>query len=664
MISAVGQLCAVAMFPFLVLGAESKPACPIVPAPKVYRDLGRTLPLAGPEAVAIVVGRKAADPERYAAERLQTLIERRFKVRIPIRTEGKLDPQVGQLILLGQRATNDLVDKLCRDHQIDLGSASPGPDGFVIELVEDAGRPVVVIGGSNARGVIYGQDVFFDLLERKGDRVEFRAASIRDWPSILWRGRPHSVLRHHLVPGAMDAYVRARLNFTDVRDNPNAQETLVFEARKASMGFPAGVPIDEPKVKKVIGEAHRRGFFCYGTVSCGVGTEKFDAAIKTFQDLIALKADGLWISFDDTGAGTDGPAIVRRVLDLGRKHGMTGHAIAITPPLKEYQNIDLPFNHTVAAIPGMEDALWLFTRVPCEGDAATARRIGLKRLPGWWHNLVNFPGGFIHNGDVAVPLRIDGRPGYLNLQPLSSGWHHPAYDAIRDAEKHTDTVLLWGICGGWPEEYQLAALGLWAWDPAGHDWESVRTAVYRYVYGPSMVETARSFDDKLAALKSLFHMPVWRYYQHPGWPCRLKRVADRPKALALIEELDGLRKTLAPQAPQETAIDPARLESVYLEPMHATLVYARKMTTLDYPEDTLGDLESQMVKLLEAGDMRAAEQALAAARPQVLEQLDRISRELEGLKAIDLYVNTWKRRMSELDYWKSLATKRRTKGKT
>ncbi len=639
--------------------ASTSAACPIVPVPKVYRDLGRAAAFLKPDAAAIVVGRNASETERYAAQRLQGLIERRFKLRLPILAESDLKDTVRQVILLGERSTNELLEAICQQQKLDLSPTSPGHDGFLIEVVEDAGRQVVVIGGSNARGVVYGQDVFFDLVSREGEQVVFRVVSLRDWPSIPWRGRPHSVLRQHLVPGAMDAYVRARLNFTDVRDNPNAKENLVFEARKASMGCPAGVPLDAATMSRHIANSHRRGFFVYGTVSCAVELEKFDSVIKTFEELIALGVDGLWISFDDTGPGGDGPEIVRRVLELGRKHEMTGHAIAMTPPPVEYQHIDKPFNHTVAAIPGMADALWLFTRAPCKEDAETARRVGLKSLPGWWHNLVNIDGGFLHNGDVVVPLRRDGRPGYLNLQPLSSGWHRPDYEQLRDAEQNTDTVLLWGICGGYPEEYQMTALGLWAWDPAGHNWDDVRTAVYRYVYGPSLVDTARRFDDTLADLKALFHLPAWRYHQSPGWPPRLKKVEDREKALSLIAELDALQATLAEKAPAETAIDPQRLESVYLEPMAATLDYGRRMAMLDYPDDALAGLEERMLTLLEASDEAAAEQILAELRPTVLAQLDRIGEELKDLKAVDLYVERLSRQVSGLDYWKQVAARRR-----
>ncbi len=653
---AVGMALALAS---IRVSADTAPVCPIVPVPKVYRDLDRTVPLAGPDAMAIVVGDKALETERYAAQRLQELLQRRFKMRLPIVAEGELKDTMRQVILLGQRSTNGLLDTICQKQKLDLSPTSPGHDGFLIEMVERDGRQIVVIGGSNARGVMYGQDVFFDLVTRDAEQVVFRLVSLRDWPSIPWRGRPHSVLRHHLVPGAMDAYVRARLNFTDVRDDPNSEETLVFEARKASMGCPAGVPLDEAKMSRHIANSHRRGFFVYGTVSCAVEQDKFDAVTKTFQELIALGVDGLWISFDDTGPGADGPAIVRRVLDLGRQHEMTGHAIAITPPPVEYQNIDKPFNHTVATIPGMEDALWLFTRAPCKEDAETARRIGLKSLPGWWHNLVNIDGGFLHNGDVVVPLRRDNRPGYLNLQPLSSGWHRPDYEQLRDAEQNTDTVLLWGICGGYPEEYQMTALGLWAWDPARHNWEDVRTAVYRYVYGPSLVDTARRFDDTLAELKSLFHLPAWRYHQRPGWPPRLKKVDDRERAVALIAELESLRATLAEKAPAETAIDPARLESVYLEPMAATLDYGRRMAMLDYPDDALAGLEERMLALLETGDEAAAERLLAELRPTVLAEIERIGQELKDLKAVDLYVERLSAQVSGIGYWKQVAAKRR-----
>jgi len=317
----------------------------------------------------------------------------------------------------------------------------------------------------------------------------------------------------------------------------------------------------------------------------------------------------------------------------------------------------------MARIAGFADATWLFTRAPCEADAAMAREIGLRRLPGWWHNLVSFRGGFLYNGHIAAPLRADGRPGYLNIQPLARGWHAPSYEQLRDADKHTDTVLLWGLVGGWPEEYQLGALGLWAWEPAKHDWARTRQAIYRYVFGPSLVDTAMAFDDTLARLKGLFELPPWRYLPNKGWPCRLKRVGDRPKALALLDELDPLLATLEAKAPAGTGIEPTRLTRVYLEPMRATLATARTMARLDYPEYALGDLEAQLFELLEAGNDQEARRKLDAARATAAQQVARVVEALKGLKGVDAYASFWRQRLSGLAHWKRLAADRRKKTK-
>lgn len=637
--------------------AESAGPCPLVPRPKEYRESGPVLTLA-PETV-IVVGAQASEPERYAAEMLQAQLERRFGVRLPIQSEDDVTAAVPQVLLLGQPATHAWLARLCSAHAIELSPSAPGPDGFIIECVTEQARQAVLIGGSNPRGVVYGQNAFFDLLRRDGERIVFSEVRVRDWPSIAWRGRPHSVLAQHLVPGALDAYLRSRINFTDVRDNPDVKATAVFPARKASMGFPPGRPVDSEPVAAVIREAHRRGLFVYGTVSCAVPAERVGDVVQTFSDLIGLGVDGLWLSFDDSGAGAAAPQVIREVLALGARHGMNGRRIAITPPLEEYQHIDREFNRQAATEWGLAEAQWLFTRVPCAADLAAARQVGIKGLPGWWHNLVDIEGGFLHNGGVVCSLRADGKPGYLDLQPLAKGWHAPAYEALREAPQHCDCVLLWGVVGGWPEEYEVGALGLWAWDPASHDWSATRDAVYRLVYGPAGAATAREFDDRLAELKGLFELPLWDYLPNRGWPCRLRRLEDRAKALALIDELERTLTALRSQAPAGTAIAPARLENVYLEPMQATVAYARRMVQLDYPEYDSLEFEPAMTALVETGDTAAAETLLQTTRARVLPQLARVRRELAGLKGIDAYTAFWEEQCGSVEQWRQRAAARR-----
>lgn len=641
------------VFMCLTVSAEVK----MVPPPKNLKDLGRTCRLAS-ESV-IVVSSQAGQTERAAAERLQTLITRRFKKRLEIVDEANTTVGGKQQILLGLPASHVRLNAALAKSSVSFSAEKLGSDGFLLEMIPAAAGDTVIIAGGGPRGVLYGQDAFFDLLERRDDGIVFPAVSVQDWPSIPWRGRPHSVLAHHLEPGSMDAYVRARLNFTDVRDNPHVRANLVYEARKASMGCPPGVPLDKERIAQHIANAHKHDFFVYGTVSCAVPRERFDQVLNTYRELLALGTDGLWISFDDSGAGGSPCEIIKHVLALGAEHGIKGRAVAITPPLKEYQTINLPLNREMAAVPGMADATWFFTRVPCAADAAMAKDIGLRRLPGWWHNLVNITAGFTHSGEVVAPLRVSNLPGYLDLQPLSSGWGQPKYDAIREAASHTDTVLLWGLCSGFPNEYELTALGYWAWNPKQHNWDDTRLAIYRHVYGAPAMDDARLFDDRMKALKSYYELSGrWNFVESPLWPWRLKRVEDRAQVLQRIAEMENIYARLVRNARQESALEPTRLERGYFEPMSASLRFAKKMAELEYPDYTYASFESDMLDLLESGKTGGVEGILAERRQKILSGLEQIRRELAELKAVDRHVDRWEQRLSGVKYWQALVDKR------
>ncbi|NLF70011.1 MAG: hypothetical protein GX575_13275 [Candidatus Anammoximicrobium sp.] len=653
--------------------AGSEPFCPLVPVPKSYRDHGRTWQLFEPDQAAIVLGAQASTPERYAAERLQTHIERRFKRRVPIVAEAALPESVRQVFLLGQPSTNSWLDRLCREQKIEVDHRSPhapradsGPrsvpptreDGFVIECLEDQGRQVVLVAGGNPPGVIYGQNALFDLMRTEADRVVWPVVSIRDWPSLRWRGRPHWRMRVHLIPGVFDCYTRYRLNFTDVRDADTPDGY-------AAMGFPPGFKIDVPATRQVLDEAHRRGMFVYGTVSCGVKSDRYEAALGTFAELIDLGVDGMWISLDDSGAGEDAPQIVRRALKLGAERGMTGRRTAITQPVGSYNIIDTEFNRLTAAIPEYAAAQWFLTRPPCREDLEATRRLGLQLPPAWWHNLFSIRGGFLHNAFAIQSVRGDGKPAYLDMQPLSEGWGRPDYEQLRDADQYTDTAMLWALYDGWPEEYEVGAMGIWAWNPAGHDWARTRRAVYADVYGPAQADKAAEFDDALSELKSLFEMPIRHYTPNKGWPPRLKQLRDRPRALELLDRLEPLCAVLQDRAPAETLLDPARLNSVYLEPMQATLAYARKMAQLDYPEYTLGTgIEEKMIELYADRGLAEVEKEVAAVREQVKTQLAAVAEALRGLQGVDEYVAYWNRQIVEDKDWPQRVAHRQNQMKT
>lgn len=620
--------------------------CPIVPTPKEYRETGRLVRIASAADAVIVVGSRATDQERYAAQRLQCLVKTRFgiELRIAAETDNLRNARVS--VLLGQRGTHDRLDRICREKGIELGADSPGCDGFVIEVSGDGERDSVLVGGVNPRGVIYGQDAFFDLLRREGEGVAFPAVSVRDWATIAWRGRGiWDSLPSYLDPGKLDAYVRARFNLIDIRGN--------------GFGLIPGAALDHVVVENILTEAHRRGFFVYGTVQSGLrpGANPVahrETVLKTFRELIDLGVDGLWVSFDDVGAGPGTEDLIRAALELGAEHNMRGRCIATTPPAGSYGSVDTEFNRSAAKIPGFDAATWFFTIVPNESTTAGAKQIGLKSLPAWWHNWPRVRGGFLHSSYTGDSLRAVPLPPYLNLHPLTTGWGLPNYEHLKNAAKYTDTAIFWKGAGKLPDEYLSGTLGIWAWNPAGHDWAATRLTIYAYVFGPTQAEAALAFDDALARLKDLFLRPD--FHAPPGtpkdtipvWPCRLIRVEDRPQAVQMLDEMEAALKTLAERAPKESVLDRERLATLYLEPMRATVDFARKMATIDYPEYHRAEFGQKILALLEAGKTAEAEQELTALRERVVDQARSIAEQLRGLRNLEGYAGGWERRLSGL----------------
>ena len=380
---------------------------------------------------------------------------------------------------------------------------------------------------------------------------------------------------------------------------------------------------------------------------------------------------------------------------------MSGRQLALTPPSGDYSKIDTPFNRDAGKIPGFNAIQWFFTRVPCRADTAMAEAIGLTLPPGWWHNLIGLRAGFTNNAKIAVTLRdgaldlpgkgkvgyplvhkADGKaadghgptsisgkpdytwdtypceiplPAYIELQPMAAGWGAPTYDKIRETARHTDCAMLWCVGGGWPEEYLVTMIGHWMWAPETHDWNRMRTAVYSYVYGPDMADTARVFDDRIVELKRLFELPVRICGPNKGWPCRLKDPAQRVEALDRITRLEALAATLTAEAPKSSAIDPRRLEYIYLEPMRAAVAYARKMASCTYPERIIPTLEERVDQLLDTGTLGEARQAAAAAKAEGLALVATIEKQLAGLKIVDDYCAFWRKRLASLERTVTLA---------
>lgn len=628
-----------------VLGADAP--IRLIPLPQQVRWAERPSVTLPADQVAIVIGAKATEPELYAAETLRKTVANRYKVEWPIVPESADRKRFAVELLLGQRTTHGELDGLCSKMSIDLNDKSPGHDGYVIEFVQEPGREVVVVGGSNARAVIYGQDTLFQMILPKDEGLALVLAAVRDWPSIPWRGRPETTMQHYFRPGELDCYAASRINFIDLREGIYATEP--------------GEKLDPDLVKRTVAEARRRGMVVFAIVNCGVKSELYSKALESFKDSLALGADGLWVSFDDKGPGEDCVKLVTEVLALGRQHGITGAQIAVTPPKGSYQTVaddsNGDFNRKVMKIPGMEEALWFWTPTPTMERLEEARSIGLKTGVSWWHNWPRPRPGFTHTRTGGSVIR-SGSP-YSEIMAMTEGWNRPTYDVLADAGKCTAAVMPWGG-NSWGTHYLIPVIGWWSWNPAGHVWNDVRGRIYDTVFGPDLVDEAMAFDDTLIEAKKLFRYSIEGGKMYPLFPARLGKIEDRDRAVKLLARMEQLHKTISAKAAEKTMLPGDLLDRYYLTPMAAEVKTGQAAAVAPYPEYWYPEHQRKLIAAIHAGRLDEADQLASSVRDRLKRDLDQIRTSLAHMSLIDNYLSFWSQRaaMTGSDWQKMLADRR------
>ncbi len=612
-----------AVFP--LSASESVRECGIFPVPRFLNDAGKSFVFSSIDEINVTgIDTPSA---RYARETILQTLANRFNSGRALNSQSFENTKLAD----GSEKFSIILETETADAQ-EWQTAFEGEfpekvpaNAFRILFEENSVR----IFGNDSNGLIYGAYALLDLFssDPATGKITLTGFQAADWPSIPRRGRPHFVLMQNLTPGALDAYAHGRINYIDVRDNPTMPETATYPHRAAPMGFVPGQKIDEKNVRRVIDEAHRRSMFVYACVAAAtveraegivVGFDKLDESRfyenvnHSFEQLLALGADGLWLSFDDIGVGTDSKKAIANFMNLAGKHGLSGNQLAFTPAIGAYGTIDHPLNHELSKIPEFNGIQWYFTRVPCQADVDLCARMGLKLKPAWWHNLIDLRAGFQSNANIAVSLR-PGRvksatfrhlgyelepgaeagaeeenpiplPAYLELHPLSAGWHKPQWDAVRNVPQFADNVMLFCVGGGFPEEYLDVMFGFWAWNPENFDWTRCQNSIYGWIYGPALAQTAREFDRKLVELKLMCVMPSRPLNVGVDFPPRLRDVKNREKALKLLDELDALCAQIQADASKNSALNRDRLEIVYLEPMRKTLEIARFCVETDVPK--------------------------------------------------------------------------------
>ncbi|HBG26072.1 MAG: hypothetical protein A2Y10_06350 [Planctomycetes bacterium GWF2_41_51] len=638
------------IFAVLIWVVSSSASVSVIPEPKVLSEKGWSGELTNKWQ--IVIGEKANQTEKLAAEILQQQIQKRFDMKIAIASEDNAHSD--KYIILGLKKNSILLDSLCKKHKLSLTGDENHPDEFIVEVIKEKNKQYVILSGINGRSIIYAQGVFFELLTKKKSKIEFSAVSIHDWASIAWRGRPSWRRRDYLMPGSFEAYTKNRINFIDLRDID------VNESRyNPSFGFRTDGEIDESVAKMMIFEAHKRDIYVYGTVSCGIKKcEELQKVLDAFSQMLKLGVDGIWISFDDAGSGVDPNFTLGQIMEYAKANKVKLEDIGFTSRIGSYHQPESAFNRSIMQVPGMDKISWFFTSNPYKEYADDAARIGIKSKPAWWFNWPRTTGGFTHNSYVGDSFREDGEP-YNVIPRMSEGWHNPDDEKLRDAPKYFDHVMIWGI---WPEEYVTGIFGIWAWNPQKYNFEKARTVIYEQVFGDA-AESARNFDDNLIKVKKLFELPQNMFglpkgkYPENSLPSRLKNVADRDKATKILADMQKQLAAIKSQSPESTMISKRRLNELFIEPMVATVKYAQKMAETDCPEYTLGirtEFARKITSLFDYNKVDEVQKIISQASDKYGRELNKIEKEFEKLTPVKSYVSTWKDYLSGIEYWQNL----------
>ncbi|MBT4484619.1 MAG: hypothetical protein HOC71_13190, partial [Candidatus Latescibacteria bacterium] len=139
---------------------EAPPPEPIPPVYKKLKELHITTVLVknGKPNAAIVVSASGEYAEQ--ANRIQQAIRKVSGVTVPILNDDNPNmtvPISGNIIALGNRSTNNLIDELYNRHYTLLDLSYPGSGGYALRTLHNPfgnGYNVVFIGGSDHDGVV------------------------------------------------------------------------------------------------------------------------------------------------------------------------------------------------------------------------------------------------------------------------------------------------------------------------------------------------------------------------------------------------------------------------------------------------------------------------------------------------------------------------------
>ena len=136
----------------------------------------------------ILVDAENAAEDRNGAETLADEISRRSGMKVPIESSRRAPDGEGAIVLA--RLSESSVRSFLAGKGLEAES-NFSEQGYL--LYADKSR--IVVAGKTGQGLFYGVQTLRQLLHPKGSMLECPAVSIRDWPSMQWRGVHDDVSR-------------------------------------------------------------------------------------------------------------------------------------------------------------------------------------------------------------------------------------------------------------------------------------------------------------------------------------------------------------------------------------------------------------------------------------------------------------------------------------
>ena len=155
----------------------------------------------------IVVGNSATDEDLFAARQLNEELRARYGMELDVVRERDVGDPTGQIVM-GEPGSAALLDRLLQQAKIWVTAASPGPEGYVLQVT----RRQIIVAGLDHPGTFYAVQTLRQLLRpvpspaghQSGPVAAVRVVTIRDKPD-------HAVRAVHVLLDASSGEFHSKL---------------------------------------------------------------------------------------------------------------------------------------------------------------------------------------------------------------------------------------------------------------------------------------------------------------------------------------------------------------------------------------------------------------------------------------------------------------------